>query len=198
MRNNYNSYIYGSWIKWGSIALVVLILVIGSVTTYNGLITAEQDVQRQWSEVEIQMQRRSDVITNQVEVVKGYVKHEEKVFSDIAEARSVLYNNYSDMETKIAADQQIADSGRMILALAENYPELKADKLFANLQVDIEGSENRVAIARREFIENVQIYNTKLTRFPGNLFAKILGFEKIDYFKASPDAQQTPKVDFGS
>jgi LemA protein len=197
MRNNYNSYIYGSWIKWGAIALALLILVIGSVSTYNGLITAEQDVRMQWSEVENQMQRRADVITNQVEVVKGYVKHEEKVFSDIANARAVLYDNYSDMDTKIAADQQMADSGRRILALAESYPELKADKLFANLQTDIEGSENRVARARGEFIGKVQIYNTKLSRFPGNLFAKMLGFEKIDYFKASTDAQQTPKVNFG-
>ncbi len=198
MSNNYNSYIYGSWIKWGAIALVVLILVIGSISTYNGLITAEHDVRSQWSEVENQMQRRADVISNQVEVVKGYVKHEEKVFSDIANARSVLFDNYSDMDTKIAADKQMADSGRKILALAESYPELKADKLFTNLQVDIEGSENRVAVARGEFIGKVQIYNTKLTRFPGNLFAKMLGFEKIDYYKASPDAGQTPTVDFSN
>lgn len=196
--NNYNSYIYSRWIKWGAITLVILILVIGSVSTYNGLITAKHDVESQWSKVESQMQRRADVITNQVEVVKGYVKHEEKVFSEIANARAILYDNYSDMNTKIDADRKIADSGRQILALAESYPELKADKLFANLQVDIEGSENRVAVARGEFIEKVQAYNTKLSRFPGNLFAKMLGFEKIDYYKAQPDALQTPKVDFSN
>jgi LemA protein len=196
MNYNYDTYIRSRWIKWGAITLVVLILVIGSVSTYNGLITAEQDVQSQWSKVESQMQRRADVITNQVETVKGYIKHEEKVFSDIANARAILYDNYSDMDAKMAADRKMADYGRDVLALAESYPELKADKIFMNLQVDIEGSENRVAVARSEFIEKVQIYNTKLSRFPGNLFAKMLGFEKIDYYKASPDAQQTPKVDF--
>lgn len=198
MNQNYNSYIYGSWIKWGAIALAALILVVGSISTYNGLVTADNEVQQQWSEVENQMQRRADVITNQVEVVKGYTKHEEKVFSDIANARAVLYDNYSDINAKMAADQQMADSGRRILALAENYPELKAANLFENLQTDIEGSENRVAVARGRFIEKVQVYNTRLKRFPGNLFAKMLGFEKIEYFKASPNAQEAPKVDFGS
>jgi|LSQX01.1.fsa_nt_gb LemA protein len=198
MRGNYNSYIYGKWIKWGALATIALILVIGSISTYNGLVIADQEVQREWSEVENQMQRRADVITNQVEVVKGYVKHEEKIFSDIAAARAVLYDNYSGINTKIAADQQISDSSRNILALAENYPELKADILFVNLQTDIEGSENRVTRARGRFIEKVQVYNTRLTRFPGNLFAKMLGFEKIEYFKASPGAQEAPRVDFGS
>lgn len=195
---NYNSYIYGRWVKWGAIVLVTLILVIGSISTYNGLITADQEVQKEWSLVESQMQRRADVISNQVEVVKGYVKHEEKVFEDIAAARSVLFDNYSDINSKIAADEQMKESGKSMLALVEGYPELKASKLFENLQTDIEGSENRVAVARRNFIEKVQVYNTKLARFPGNLFAKALGFEKIEYYKASPGAQESPKVDFGS
>ncbi len=199
MSYNYGSYIRNSRIKWAVLAGIAFILVIGvivSINTYNGLITAEHEVRTKWSEVENQMQRRADVVTSQVEVVKGYVMHEEKVFSDIANARAILYDNYSDMDAKIDADRKMADSGRQILALAESYPELKAGGLFENLQVVIEGSENRVARARGELIERVQIYNTKLSRFPGNLFAKMLGFEKIDYFQAQPDAWQAPKVDF--
>lgn len=199
MSYNYGSYIRNSRIKWAVLAGIAFILVIGvivSINTYNGLITAEHEVRTKWSEVENQMQRRADVVTSQVEVVKGYVMHEEKVFSDIANARAILYDNYSGMDAKIDADRKMADSGRQILALAESYPELKAGGLFENLQVVIEGSENRVARARGEFIERVQIYNTKLSRFPGNLFAKMLGFEKIEYFQAQPDAWQAPKVDF--
>lgn len=198
MSYSYNSYMYGKWIKWGIAALVALIVIFGSISTYNSLAAADQEVQGRWSQVENQMQRRADLITNQVEVVKGYVKHEEKVFGDIAAARSVLYNGSSDIGSKLAADEKIASSARNILALAENYPELKASEQFSNLQTDIEGSENRVSVERKRFIEAVQKYNTKVTRFPGNLFARFMGFDTKDYFKASPDAQEAPRVDFGS
>jgi LemA protein len=198
MSTGYNSYIRGRWIKWGVFALVALILVIGSYSTYNGLAVADQDVQGKWASVENEMQRRSDVITNNVEVVKGYVKHEEKVFGDIAASRSVLYSGTSDINSKLAADDKIAASARGILVLAESYPDLKASEQFTNLQIDISGSENRVAVARKNFINSVQAYNTKVIRFPGNLFARFMGYETRDYFKASPNAQEAPKVDFGS
>lgn len=195
---NYNSYIYGRWIKLGIVALVVIILAVTSISSYNGLVAADQQVQKAWSTVESMMQRRADVISNQVETVKGYVQHEEKVVSEIAAARAVLYDNYSDIDSKIAADEQLAAAGRSMLALVENYPELKADTLFENLQTVIEGSENRVSVARKDFIDAVQAYNTKVTKFPGNIFAKLMGFAKKDYFRASPGAQEAPKVDFGN
>jgi LemA protein len=198
MKMNYNSYIYGRWIKLGIVALVVIILAVTSISSYNGLVAADQQVQKAWSTVESMMQRRADVISNQVETVKGYVQHEEKVVSEIAAARAVLYDNYSDIDSKIAADEQLAAAGRSMLALVENYPELKADTLFENLQTVIEGSENRVSVARKDFIDAVQAYNTKVTKFPGNIFAKLMGFEKKDYFRASPGAQEAPKVDFGN
>ncbi|MDI9500489.1 MAG: LemA family protein [Acetivibrionales bacterium] len=193
---NYNSYIYGRWVKLGIAALIIIILAVSSISTYNGLVTADQQVQMKWSTVESMMQRRADVISNQVEAVKGYMQHEEKVFSDIAAARAVLYDNYSDVESKIAADEQLSAAGNKLLALVENYPELKAGTLFENLQIEIEGSENRVSVARKDFIEAIQLYNTKVSRFPGNIFAKLMGFEKKEYFKASPGAQEAPKVDF--
>ncbi len=198
MSTSYNSYIRGRWIKWGAIALVALILVIGSYSTYNGLAVADQEVQSQWSQVENVMQRRADLISNDVAAVKGYMKHEEKVFGDIAASRSVLYNGTTDINGKLAADDQIAASARNILVLAENYPDLKASEQFSNLQTDISGSENRVAVARKDFIDSVQAYNTKVIRFPGNIFARFMGYETRDYFKASPNAQEAPKVDFGS
>ena len=120
-----------------------------------------------------------------------------KIFGEIAAARAVLFDNYSDIESKIAADEQLSAASKRILALVENYPELKADALFENLQIEIEGSENRVSVARKDFIEAVRAYNTKVTRFPGNIFARLMGFEKKEYYKASPDAQESPKVDFG-
>ena len=196
MSMNYNSYIYGRWVKLGIAALIIIILAVSSISTYNGLVTADQQVQMKWSTVESMMQRRADVISNQVEAVKGYMQHEEKVFSDIAAARAVLYDNYSDVESKIAADEQLFAAGNKLLALVENYPELKAGTLFENLQIEIEGSENRVSVARKDFIEAIQLYNTKVSRFPGNIFAKLMGFEKKEYFKASPGAQEAPKVDF--
>lgn len=195
---NYRSWIYGRWIKIGIAALVIIILAVSSISTYNGLVTADQQVQKAWSTVESMMQRRADVIGSQVNVVKGYMQHEEKVLSEIAAARAVLYDNYSDVNSKIAADERLSAAGRQFLALAENYPELKAGDLFENLQVEIEGSENRVSVARKDFIDAVQEYNTKVSRFPGNIFAKLMGFEKKEYFKASPGAQESPEIDFGN
>ncbi len=196
MSYSYNDFFMKRWIKWGIIAIVVLILAVTSISTYNGVAASDQDVQSKWSMVESAMQRRSDLITNEVEVVKGYVKHEEKVFADIAAARSVLYNASSDVGSKLAANEELTASLRNMLVLVENYPDLKASKQFENLQITIEGSENRIAVARKDFIESVQSYNTKVTRFPGNIFARLMGYGTKDYFEASPEAQQAPKVEF--
>jgi LemA protein len=196
MMNGYSSYIRGRAIKIGAVVLVAAILIITSISTYNSLAAAEQDVQSKWAQVENVMQRRSDVITNEVEAVKGYIKHEEKVFSDIAAARSVLYGDSSDVAGKLQAYDKMVSSGRSILVLMENYPELKASEHFTNLQEQIEGSENRVSVERKRFIESVQAYNTKITRFPGNIFARFMGFKTKDYFEATPEAKEAPKVEF--
>lgn len=196
MSYSYNEYFMGKYIKWGIIVLVAIILIVSFVSTYNGLAKAEQDVNGQWAQVQNVMQRRADVITNEVEVVKGYVKHEEKVFGDIAAARSVLYNGNSDVSSKLAADEQLAAAAKSMLVLVENYPDLKASEQFTNLQEQIEESENRVSVERKRFIEEVQKYNIKVTRFPGNIFARLLGYSTKDYFEASPEAQNAPKVNF--
>lgn len=193
---NYNAYPYGRWIKWAIIGVLVLIILVSGASNYNGLVAVDQDVQSYWSQVENQMQRRADVITNLVKVVKGYTKHEEKVFGEIAAARSVLLNSGSDVNSKLAAGQKIESSAKQILALVENYPELKSSDQFVKLQDQIEGSENRVTVARMDFINSVKNYNTRIKRFPGNIFAGIMGFTAKDYFKAESGANQSPDINF--
>jgi LemA protein len=193
---SYNAYPWGRWVKWAIIGLVIVILLASLVSTYNGLVAVEQDVESNWSQVENVMQRRADVITNLVEVVKGYTKHEEKVFGDIAAARSTLMNAEEDINSKMLADETIRNAAREVLMLVENYPDLKASEQFTNLQVAIESSENRVSVERERFIRTVQTYNTKIRRFPGNIFARMMGFEPKDYFEASESAKEAPKVNF--
>jgi len=197
MSYTYYKSVWGKWIKWGIVALLAIIIIVSSITTYNSLTAADQAVRSQWAQVQNVMQRRSDLILNEVEVVKGYAKHEESVFSQIAAARSVLYNGSADISSKLAANDELDSLARNVLAIMENYPELKASEHFTNLQTQIEGSENRVSVERKRFIEAVQDYNLKVTRFPGNIFARFLGFEPKDYFEASKEAQNAPKVNFG-
>lgn len=195
MNGTYNAYPWGRWIKWGVICLAVIIVLGIFGSTYNGLVQAEQKVKSSWSQVENVMQARADKINNLVETVKGYIKHEEEVFGKVAEARSVLMNN-NDIKDKLKADSELANATRDILMLVENYPELKASEQFTNLQVAIEGAENRVSVQRKRFIEAVEAYNTKVTRFPGNIFARFMGFKPADYFEAAPNAHEAPKVKF--
>lgn len=193
---NYNAYPWGRWIKWGVIGLVILILVTSSISTYNGLVQAEQNINKSWSQVENVMQRRLDTIPNLVEVVKGYVKHEEKVFGDIAEARSVLMSGTGDLDSKVNADIKLTQATRSMLALVENYPDLKASEQFLDLQTAIEGAENRISVERGRFIQSVEEYNIRVKRFPGSIFAKLMGFSPKDYYKADPEAGKAPEVKF--
>jgi len=193
MDSSFNAYPWGRWIKWGVAILVIFIIIASCISTYNGLAAADQKVKGQWSQVLNVMQRRADLITKEVEVVKGYVKHEEKVFGDIAAARSMLINNSDDIKGKLNADDEIAKASRDLLVLVENYPDLKASEQFTNLQVEIEGSENRVAVERKRFIEYVQEYNMKVVRFPGSIFARLMGFSQKQYFETSPE---NPEIKF--
>lgn len=193
MDYNYKEYFIKTWLKWIITAVVVLFLTISAITTYNGLSAQEQKVQLQRSQVENVMQRRADDLKNQVAVVKAYAKHEEKIFEDIEKTISVIYSS-SDITSKLAADDQLSDFEEKLLELAQEYPELKSSEQFTNLQKSIEGSENRVAQERRRFIEAVANYNMKVKRFPGNIFAKLMGFETMDYFKADNEALKSPDI----
>lgn len=193
---SYNAYPFGRWLKWGILALIVLILVISSVSTYNGLISADQLVQSKWSQVEVVMQERADKVTSLVEVVKGYTKHEEKVFGDIAAARSTLYNAGSDINSKLKANDELNNSLRQLLVIVENYPNLKADTQYTNLAIVIDESANKITVERKRFNEAVQLYNLKVKRFPGSIFAGFMGFGPKEYFQASPGASEAPKINF--
>src|SRR5439155_3524021 len=152
-------------------------------------------VKSQWAQVENQLQRRNDLIPNLVETVKGYAQHEEGVFKEIADARSRLLAAKSSEESIAAANQQTSALGRL-LAIAENYPQLKANEQFNRLMDELAGTENRLAVERMRYNERVQAYDTSRRQFPGVITAHLFSFKDYALFEAPTAAQQVPKVDF--
>lgn len=193
----------------GVIVVIVLIIGVLMFSSYNGLVTKQQNVKAQWSLVENQMQRRADLIPNIVSTVKGVAGLEERVFTRIAEARSQLLstmqNPNSATEDKIAADNKLTSAmrdggllgtGGRFLSIAENYPQLKSNESFMKLQDELAGTENRLATSRRDYTLAAQDYNTTRSRFPTVLIAGLMGFKEQPYFQADEGAKQAPKVDF--
>ena len=193
----------------GIVILLVLIIGGGAISTYNSLVTKQQNVNAKWSQVENQMQRRADLIPNIVATVKGVAGLEERVFTKIADARSQLLstmqNPNSTTADKITADgkldQALRDGGLLgtggrFLAITENYPQLKSNESFLKLQDELAGTENRLATARYDYTQAAQDYNTTRSRFPAVLIAGLMGFKEQPYFKAEEGARQAPKVDF--
>ena len=177
------------------IAIALLTLALPGCS-YNKFSTQEEAINAQWAEVQNQLQRRNDLIPNLVETVKGYAAHEAGVFKEVADARSRLLAAKSPEETIQAANQQTSALGRL-LAVVENYPQLKADAQFIRLQEELAGTENRLSVARMRYNESVQAYNTQRRKFPSNVTAKMFGFKEHPYWEVPPEARQAPKVDFG-
>jgi LemA protein len=163
--------------------------------SYNKFVSQEEGVKTQWAQVESQLQRRNDLIPNLVETVKGYAQHEESVYKDIADARSRLLAAKSPDDAISAANQQTSALGRL-LAVVENYPQLKANEQFNRLMDELAGTENRLAVERMRYNEKVQEYNTSRRQFPGNLTAKMFGFKEYPFFQVPAEAKQVPKVNF--
>ena len=163
--------------------------------SYNTFVSQEQAIKAQWAQVENQLQRRNDLIPNLVETVKGFAAHEESIYKDIAEARSRLLAAKSPEESINAANQQTSALGRL-LAVVENYPNLKADQQFNRLMDELSGTENRLAVERMRYNEKVQEYNASRRQFPANVTAKMFGFKEYPYFQVPPEAKQVPKVNF--
>ena len=187
---------------WIGIAVVVVIflavlLVFGSyVSAKNQMVAKQEAVHAQWSQVDVVLQRRSDLIPNLVATVKGYATHEETVFADVANARSALLSA-RDPQSKIAANGQLDGAIGRLLVLSENYPNLKADQNFLSLQDQLEGSENRIAVERRRYNQTLQDYNTFIRQFPNSIWAGIAGFQADNaYFQASEASKQAPTVKF--
>jgi LemA protein len=179
----------------GRLAIAALAVLPLSGCSYNRFVSQEQAIKAQWAQVENQLQRRNDLIPNLVETVKGYAAHEESVFKDVADSRSRLLAAKSPEESIAAANQQTAALGRL-LAIAENYPNLKANEQFNRLMDELSGTENRIAIERMRYNQRVQEYETSRRQFPGNLTAKLFGFKEYPFFQAPPEAKQAPKVTF--
>src|SRR3954470_14318348 len=181
-----------SVLKLAVIALAMLPL---TGCSYNTFVGQEEAIKSQWAQVQNQLQRRNDLIPNLVESVKGYAAHEEGVFKDIADSRARLLAAKTPDETIQAANQQTTALGRL-LAISENYPQLKANEQFNRLMDELSGTENRIAVERQRYNDRIQEYNTATRQFPANLTAKMFGFKQYPFFQAPPEATQVPKVNF--
>lgn len=186
------------------IAAVALLLVLWGVSGYNGIVEMDENVNNQWANVEAQYQRRTDLIPNLVSTVKGYAAHEKSTLEAVMQARSqatqVKIDPTNCTPEQLAAYQKaqgdVTTALGKLLAITENYPQLKANENFMELQSQLEGTENRITVARRDFNAAAKEYNTVIRKFPKNIIAAIGGFEKHNYFEAEAGAEKAPKVEF--
>jgi LemA protein len=187
----------------GKAAIVVIVLVVIALIFFgqyvgvrNTLVAKNQVVKAAWSQVDVVLQRRADLIPNLVQTVKGYAQQEQTVFGDIANARASLLSA-GNPQQKIAANQQLDGALGRLLAIVENYPQLRSNENFLRLQDELAGTENRIAVERRRYNDTLQDYNTYLQQFPHNILASWAGFQANDaYFTANEASRQAPKVDF--
>jgi LemA protein len=189
----------GLWIAVAIVGVIVLagLLVFGSyVSARNQMVNKREAVSGQWANVQSVLQRRADLIPNLVATVKGAAQHEETVFADVDKARQSLLAAH-DPESQIRANGQLDGALGRLLAVAENYPNLKANQNFLELQDSLEGTENRISVERQRYNRTVQDYNTFIGQFPNNIWARIGGFQRNNaYFEASPASQNAPQVHF--
>jgi len=189
----------GLLVGLGVIGVIVLaLLMVGGsyVSAKNQMVAKDQAVKSAWSEVDVQMERRADLIPNLVETVKGFTKEENSVYAEIANARAGMLNAQTP-QAKIAANGQLDGALGRLLLLTENYPTLRSSDQFMRLQDELAGTENRISVARRHYNQAIQDYDTFIGQFPNSIWAGMAGFHNNDaYFKASPAAEQVPSVKF--
>ena len=191
---------------FAGISTVVLLCISGAIilttfwflSTQNNLVSLKEDVEMQKSQIETTLQRRSDLIPNFVATVKGYAAHEEKIYTEIADARYKLTGSIEtgNIERMIEANDALNSSISKLLALSENYPELKSSEQFVALQDELAGTENRITVARQYYNEKVKTYNTSVKRFPSSIVAKAKGFSPIQYFEADENSKTVPEINF--
>ncbi len=187
-----------------SIVAVIAAIVFWFIGAYNSMVTAEENVETSWAQVENQYQRRADLIPNLVNTVKGYAAHESSTLEAVIDARSratqiTIDPSKATPEQLMAfqnAQGELTQALGRLLALSESYPDLKANQNFLELQSQLEGTENRITVARNAFNEAARQFNTMIRRFPGNIVASMFGFEKKPYFEAEQGAEKAPKVEF--
>ncbi len=180
---------------WIILAIVVVIAIV-LVVIYNQLVTLRQRVQNAWSQIDVQLQRRFDLIPNLVETVKGYMTHEQETLTKVTDLRSA-WADAKTVEQKAELEGQLTDTLKTIMAVAENYPNLKADQSFNNLQTELSDTENKISYSRQFYNDTVTMYNTKLETFPSNLVAGMFGFKASTLFNVDNDeAKKAVKVEF--
>jgi LemA protein len=191
-------------LTWVVVLGILAALTLWVVNVYNALVQLEEQVETEWAQVENQYQRRIDLIPNLVATVKGYATHEQETFEGVVNARAkataITIDPSNATPEQLAAYQnaqgELSQALGRLMAVAENYPELKANENFRDLQAQLEGTENRIAVARQNFNDSAKNYNLKVRRFPGNIIAGLFGFEKKPYFEAEEGAEKAPKVEF--
>ncbi len=186
--------------KKGTIILIAVIAVIAIIAfscvgTYNSLVAQRENVDTQYSAIDTQLQRRIDLIPNIVNTVKGYAAHESEVFGAVSDARARLAGA-STKEEAAEADSELTSAVSRLLMIAENYPDLKADTQFTALTDELAGTENRIAVARKDYNDAAKTYNTQIKTFPKVIIANLFGFEKAEYFEAADGAKSAPQVNF--
>ncbi|MCC5427403.1 LemA family protein [Clostridium botulinum] len=174
---------------------IILLILFPLIGTYNKLVSMEQNVNRASSNIDTNLQRRSDLISNLVETVKGYAAQEKDIFKGVADARSKLAGAQK-IDEKAQANEELSGALSRLLVVVERYPDLKSSQNFKDLSVAIEGTENRIAIARQDYNESVNNYNTSIRKFPNSIIAGMFRFSEKPYFKAEAGAGKAPKVDF--
>ena len=175
--------------------VIIIIILVAIVAIYNGLVTARNKVKNAWAQIDVQLNRRADLIPNLVETVKGYASHESSVFEDVTAARAGLMNANGVKEIS-DANNQLSSTLKTLFAVAENYPELKANENFKDLQAQLAQTEDKIAYSRQFYNDTVLMYNNKCQTFPSNIFAGMFGFKEADFFEAAGEARSVPKVEF--
>ena len=178
--------------------IIIVILIIAVIAIYNSLVRLRQKVKNSWSQIDVQLQRRFDLIPNLVETVKGYMEHENETLTKIAELRT-SWGNAGSVAEKANLDNELSGALKTIMAVSENYPDLQANQNFSELQQELQNTENKISFSRQFYNDSVTMYNTKLEVIPSNIIASMFGFKPEELFKAESDeARKNVKVDFNN
>ena len=177
------------------IATVALIAIFIFGGSYNSIQSAKIEVEMKYGQIENQIQRRADLIPNLISTVKGYMQYEEKILTEVTNARTKIINA-NTIDDKAAANNELTSALGRLIAVSENYPALKSDSHFTELMREIAGSENRIAVARKDYNSAIKEYNLEVETFPGNIFAKIFGFQSMKQFEADEGSHEVPQVEF--
>ncbi len=178
------------------ILIIVVVIIAFIISTYNGLVQSKMKVDNAWSQIDIQLQRRFDLIPNLIETVKGYMNHEQETFEKITSLRT-SWSNATTVEDKAKINNELSSTLKTIMAVSENYPDLKANENFLKLSEELGNTENKISFSRQFYNDTVTMYNTKLQVFPSNIIAGMFNFTARDLFKTDDEARQNVKVDFG-